>query len=157
MQVPYPQPNELRKLVMCLKCIDADKLKFQFLLKQACQNPGNISRCRLAKHLQACCHASLISLISSSSCQMTMRDDANMSHYQAFKETRKMKCLPCYLTPHKWKRESVKTKGRYGFLLATIILSLPAKQCIQNSVIYFHFCTAMKHTIYRTEVWETAQ
>lgn len=59
MQVPYPQPDELRKPVMCLKCINADKLKLQFLLKQARQNPGNISRRRLAKHLQACCHASL--------------------------------------------------------------------------------------------------
>jgi hypothetical protein len=90
---------------------------------------------------------------------MTMRDDANMSHYQVFKETRKAKCLPCYLTPHKWKRESVKTKGKVWILACnkpTIILSLPVKQCIQNSLIYFHFCTAMKHTIYSTEVWETA-
>jgi hypothetical protein len=47
---------------------------------------------------------------------MTMRDDANMAHYQVFKETRKTKCLPCYLTPCKWKRESVKTKGKVWIL-----------------------------------------
>jgi hypothetical protein len=56
MKVAYPQPNKLRKLMICLKCIDADKFKLQILLKEACQNPDNITRCRLAKHLQACCH-----------------------------------------------------------------------------------------------------
>lgn len=84
MQVPYPKPDELGKLVMRLECIDADKIELQFLLKQACQNPGDISRRRLAKHLQACCHASLplVCLISGSGYEMTTRGDANMSRCQ---------------------------------------------------------------------------
>jgi len=66
-----------------------------------------------------------------------MRDDDNRYHYQVFKETKKTKCLPCYLTPHKWKRESVKAKGRYGFLLATIILSLPANNAYTKQSYLF--------------------
>lgn len=70
--LPYPKPDELGKLVMRLERIDADKIELQFLLKQACQNPGDISRRRLAKHLQACRHASLplVCLISGSGSDM---------------------------------------------------------------------------------------
>lgn len=77
------------------------------------------------------------------------------------KETRETKCLPCYLTPHKWKRRGAKAKRKVWILACdkpTIILSLPQQnKCIQNSPIYFHFCTAMKRPIYRTVAWETAQ
>ena len=52
----YPQLNELRQLMLSLEIINSDEIKLQILLKEACQDSGNIGGCWLAKHLQACCH-----------------------------------------------------------------------------------------------------
>jgi len=65
-----------------------------------------------------------------------IRDDDNRSHYQVFKGTKKMKCLPCYLTPHKWKRESVKAKGKVWILACNNHFVSTSKQCIYQTVIF---------------------
>ena len=65
-----------------------------------------------------------------------IRDDDNRSHYQVFKGTKKMKCLPCYLTPHKWKRESVKAKGKVWILACNNHFVSTSKQCIYKIVIF---------------------
>jgi hypothetical protein len=76
----------------------------------------------------------LICLISCSSCEMTMRDDDNRPHYQVFKETKKTKCLPCYLTPHKWKRKSVKAKGKVWILACNNHFVSISKRCIKTVI-----------------------
>ena len=68
-----------------------------------------------------------------------IRDDDNRSHYQVFKGTKKMKCLPCYLTPHKWKRESVKAKGKVWILACNNHFLYQQTMHIPNSHIYSKF------------------
>jgi len=42
-KITHLQPEKFRDLVVVLVCVDANELKLDFLLKQTCQNSGNIS------------------------------------------------------------------------------------------------------------------